>query len=162
MASEEMRVEELAQRIAANGASYLPRYQRALERARQILASGEPGTIQTQGSPLYLWELGEPAHPPNAMPRLFTAAVDGGATGEGAVLQFMARLARDEVEFRRHLALRVGPHVANNAEIRTGAADLAPFNTVFVSPELKVVLEQVDAGALPTFSYFARFYAHYR
>jgi hypothetical protein len=33
---------------------------------------------------------------------------------------------------------------------------------VFVSPALKVVLEQADAGGLPTFSYFARFDAHYR
>jgi hypothetical protein len=162
MDMEDARVEELARKIAANGASYLARYQGALERAREILASGEPGTIQPQGSPLYPWELGELAHPPNSVPRLFTAAVDGGATGQGAVIQFMARLARDEVEFRRHLALRVGPHVANNAEIRTGAANLAPFNTVFVSPALKVVFEHADDGGLPTFSYFARFDAHYR
>ena len=157
-----MRVEKLAHRIAANGASYLPRYERALARAREMLASGASSTIRSLGSPLYPWEVGEPAHPPDAVLRLFSAAVDGGATGQGAVIQFMASLARGEVEFRRRLALQVGPHVANNAEIRTGSADLAPFSTVFVSPALKMAFEQADGGGLPTFSYFARFHAHYR
>ena len=161
MDMEDARVEELARKIAANGASYLPRYQRALERARDILTKRELDKIETRGSPLYPWELGEPVHPPDAMPRLFTASVDRGATGEGVTLQFVAKLARDEIEFRRLLAIRVGPHVANNANVRAGAVDLAPFSRTFVTPALNAAFVEADGGGMPTFSYFAQIYAHY-
>lgn len=161
METEDARVEELARKIAGNGASYLPRYQRALERAREILAKRELDKIETPGSPLYPWELGEPIHPPDAMPRLFTASVDLGATGEGVALQFVAGLAQDEIEFRRNLAIRVGPHVANAAEIRTGTVDLAPFSAMFVTPATKAAFAEADGGGMPTFSYFAQILVHY-
>lgn len=156
MDMEDARVEELARKIAANGASYLPRYQRALERAREILAKRELDKIDTWGSPLYPWELGEPVHPPDAARRLFTASALSGATGEGMTIQFMAGLAHGDVEFRRRLALQVGPHIANGAEIRTGAVNLAPFSRVFVSSALKAAFAKADSGGMPTFSYFAQ------
>jgi hypothetical protein len=159
--NEEVRVEELARKIAANGASYLKHHQRALERARVILARSEQDKIETLGSPLYPWELGGPSHLAQARRRIFTASADLTSTGLGMTVRFMAGLAHGEVEFRRRFAGWVGPHVANGAVIRIGTENLAPFNQTFVSPALKAVLDDADRGGPAAFSYLAEFGANY-
>jgi hypothetical protein len=161
MEMEEERVEELARKIAANGATYLPLYQAALERAREILATGEIDKIETWGSPLYWWEYGEPDHPPDVASQLFTASVESTATGGGMSVDFAAGLARGEVEFRRSLALKLGPHKANGAMLKIGSAELAPFSAMFVSPTLQATLKTAEDGGMPAFGYFAHFSASY-
>jgi hypothetical protein len=161
MKTENAHVEDLARRIAANGASYLTRYQRALDRARGILARSELDKIEMLGSPLYPWEHGEPTHPPAARQRIVTASVEHGATGEGMTVQFMAGLAHGEVEFRRHMANWVGPHIANGAEIRTGTVHRAPHSEIFVSPTLQAILEEADRGGMAVLSYQAEIHLNY-
>lgn len=161
MDMDDPRVGELARKLAANGTSYLPLHQAALERAWEILASSELDGIELPGAPLYPWEHGEAGHPPDAARRIFTASVESGATGEGVRLHFAAGLACSEVEFRRNVALQVGPHRANGAVIRAGSVELAPFSAAFVSPKLKAILEEAGGGGMPAFSYSAQLAAHY-
>jgi hypothetical protein len=154
MKTEEAQIEELARRLAANGAGHLDRHQRALERARGILLRSELDMLTTPGSPLYEWEHG-PLPVGNAR-RIYTAATEDGATGEGMTVSFMATLAGSEVECRRRLAAWLGPHLAHGADIEALADRLPRYGGMFVAPGLNAMLEDADRRGFSNFSHFAQ------
>ena len=149
MTEQEMATpsEALATHFAQKGEGAVAELQATVERAREMLASGE---VQPYGEgenpfevPPFDWEVSEPKS--DAPRRIYLGSVSDLATGQGHTVHFAAGLARDVDEFRRQLAAHIGHTLANGATVNAGLGDF-PFSKTFISPSLRQTLEQFDQG----------------
>jgi DNA-binding GntR family transcriptional regulator len=140
--------ETLATHFAHKGEDAVAELQATVERAREMLASGE---VQPYGEgenafevPLYDWEVSEPKS--DAPRRIYLGSVSDLATGQGHSVHFAAGLARDGDEFRRQLAAHIGHVLSNGAKVNRGLDDVS-FSKTFISPSLRQSLEKFDQGS---------------
>ena len=153
--------EVLAAHFAHKGEESVAELQATVERAREMLASGE---VQAYGEgenpfevPPYDWEVSEPKS--DAPRRVYLGSVSDLATGQGHTVHFAAGLARDEDEFRRQLAAHIGHVLANGAKVNRGLEEV-PFSKTFISPSVRQSLEKFDKGkdAPARFFYLGRWH----
>lgn len=153
-----------ARYLAEKGQAWVAHHQAIVDRAREMLASGEvvstPDGIEFHRPPPYWWELTE--RDLSAPERVWLGTVDDFATGEGLRVYFVARFARSEEEFRRGLALELGRQLANRAEVREGVGP-HPASTIFLSPAMRKSLDAFDRGEERpgALSFIARYHANY-
>ena len=140
--------ETLATHFAHKGEDAVAELQATVERAREMLASGEVQPYVEEKNPFeqppYDWEASEPKS--DATRRIYLGSVSDLATGQGHTVQFAAGLARDEDEFRRQLAAHTGHVLANGAKVNRGLEEV-PFSKTFISPSLRQSLEKFDQGS---------------
>lgn len=137
--------EVLASHFARKGENAVAELQATVERACEMLASGEVQPYSEGENPFdvppYDWEASEPQS--DAPRRIYLGTVSDLATGQGHTIHFAAGLARDEDEFRRQLAAHIGHALANGAKVKLGIGDFQ-FSKTFVSPYLRRTLEKFD------------------
>ena len=150
-----MPSEALAAHFAHKGEESVAELQATVERAREMLASGE---VQPYGEgenpfevPPYDWEVSEPKS--DAPRRIYLGSVSDLATGQGHTVHFAAGLSSDEDEFRRQLAGHIGHVLANGAKVNRGLEE-ALFSKTFISPSLRQTLEKFDQGRDAPAGYF--------
>ncbi len=162
--SEEQKAkpsQALATHFAHKGAEAVAELQATVERAREMLESGEVQPYGEGENPFeispYDWEFSEPKR--DAPRRIFLGSVSDLATGQGHTVHFAAGLARDEDEFRRQLAAHIGHTLANGAKVNRGLGEV-PFSKTFISSSLRQVLEKFDRGrdAPAGFFYLSRWH----
>jgi len=149
--SEEQKAkpsQALATHFAHKGAEAVAELQATVERAREMLESGEvqpygEGENPFEVSP-YEWEISKPKS--DALRRIYLGTVSDLSTGGGHTVNFAAGLARDEDDFRRKLAAHLGHTWANGAKVNRGLGEL-PFSKTFISPSLRKTLKKCDQGA---------------
>ncbi len=153
-----------ARYFAEQGAEKIEQVQAIVDRAREMLASGEVAPPidgeDPHWPPPYPWESTEP--PADLPRRVWLAAVMDFATGEGMTHHFAATLASDEDEVRRSLSREIGPHLAHGAKIGAGIGEF-PSGSMFLSPNLRAKLESFDRGEdrPAAMSYLACYRANY-
>jgi hypothetical protein len=156
--------EAVARHLAEKGGAAVEQWQAVVDRAREMLASGEvepPSVGIDPHRPLpYPWETTERRL--DAPKRVWLGSVDDYASGEGLSAYFAAGLAHGEDELRRSLSLEFGRELAHRAEVREGPGAL-PFSMFFVTPVLRKSLEAFDRGEgrPATMSFVARYRANY-
>lgn len=136
----------LAEHLARKGPDELDKLQVTLDLARQLLASEVEQYAEGENPFVlapYAWEVSEPQS--DAPRRIFLGTVSELATGTGHTVHFAAGLARDEDEFRRHLATHIGHTLANGATVMAGLGDF-PLSKTFISPSLRRTLQKFDEG----------------
>ena len=153
--------EALATHFARKGEAAMAELQATVERAREMLASGEVQPYEEGEDPFdvppYDWEVSEPKS--DAPRRIYLGSVSDLATGQGHTVQFAAGLARDGDEFRRQLAAHIGHVLANGAKVNRGLEEVS-FSKTFISPSVRQTLEKFDQGkdAPAGFFYLSRWY----
>lgn len=153
--------EVLAAHFARKGEESVAELQATVERAREMLASGEVHPYGQGESPFevppYDWEVSEPKS--DAPRRIYLGSVSELANGQGHTVHFAAGLARDEDEFRRQLAAHIGHVLANGAKVNRGLEEI-PFSKTFLSPSVRQTLEKFEQGkdAPAGFLYLSRWY----
>ncbi|MDP4574419.1 hypothetical protein Q9K02_04610 [Qipengyuania sp. G39] len=153
--------EVLAAHFARKGEESVAELQATVERAREMLASGEVQPYAEGENPFEVppfdWEVSEPKT--DAPRRIYLGSVSDLATGQGHTVHFAAGLARDEDEFRRQLAAHMGHALANGAKVNRGLEEVS-FSKTFISPSLRQTLEKFDEGgdALAGFFYLSRWH----
>ncbi|WP_343342958.1 hypothetical protein WJT74_06565 [Sphingomicrobium sp. XHP0239] len=139
--------EFLANHLARKGPDEVKKVQASVDRARELLASGEVQLYREGENPFelapYPWEVSEV--PANAPRRIFLGTVSDLATGQGHTVYFAAALAWNEDEFRRKMAAHIGHALANGAKVNPGVEDFH-FSKTFISPSLRQTLEKFDEG----------------
>ena len=147
--------EFFAKHLARKGPDEVEKVQASVDLARQMLASGE---VQPYGEgenpfelPAYPWEVSEPRS--DAPRRVYFGTVSDLATGQGHTVYFAAGLARNEDEFRRQMASRVGHTFANGAKVNVGVGEFQ-FSRTFISPPLLQTLKKFDEGRDPPPGFF--------
>ena len=139
--------EFLANHLARKGPDEIEKVQASVDRARELLASGEVQLYGEGENPFelapYPWEVSEV--PANAPRRIFLGTVSDLATGQGHTVYFAAALAWNEDEFRRKMAAHIGHALANGAKVNPGVGDFH-FSKTFISPSLQQTLEKFDQG----------------
>ena len=147
--------EALATHFARKGEESVAELQATVERAREMLASGEVQPYAEEENafevPPFDWEVSEPMT--DAPRRIYLGSVSDLATGQGHTVHFAAGLARDEGEFRRQLAAHIGHVLANGAKVNRGLAEV-PFSKTFISLSLRQSLEKLDQGRDAPAGYF--------
>ncbi len=153
-----------ARYFAEQGVGKIEQVQAIVNRAREMLASGEVAPPadgeDPHRPPPYPWELTERLlDEPN---RVWLASVDDYATGEGLSVYFAAGFAADEDEFRRSISREVGRELAHLAKVRLGVGELASAS-MFLSPDLRATLEAFDhGGERPgAMSFIAKYHVNY-
>ena len=153
--------EALATHFARKGEEAVAELQVTVDRAREMLASGEvPPYAEGENLfqvPPYDWEVSEPKS--DARRRIYLGSVSDLATGQGHTVQFAAGLVRDEDEFRRQLAAHIGHVLANGAKVNRGLGEVS-FSKTFISPSLRQTLDKFDQGkdAPASFFYLTRWH----
>jgi hypothetical protein len=156
--------EAIARHLAGKGEAAVEQWQAVVDRAREMLASGEVRPpvdgIDPHRPPPYPWETTERRL--DTPRRVWLGYVNDYATGEGSSVYFGAGFARDEDEFRRRLSLELGRELANLAKVGEGA-DSLPFASVYLSPSFRSRLDAFDRGEdrPAAMSFLARFRANY-
>jgi hypothetical protein len=147
--------------LAARGEDTVARVAAVVERARRLLEAGDIQPTSDEREQ-YAWEADE-LFPLGTPMRVFLAAVEDFATGEGLTISFFAGRARSANAFRRSIASEVGVHLANHAVIAERSNAEVPFGTMFLSDALRAKLEQIERGEDQpgTFTFFARWHANY-
>lgn len=155
------RSEALAAHFARKGEESVEELQATVERAREMLASGEVQPYAEGENPFEVppfdWEVSEPKS--DARRRIYLGSVSDIATGQGHTVHFAAGLARHEDEFRRQLAAHIGHVLANGAKVNRGLEEVS-FSKTFISPSLRQTLEKFDQGKDDPagFFYLSRWY----
>lgn len=153
--------EALATHFARKGEDAVAELQASIERAREMLATGE---VQPYGEgenllelPPFDWEVSEPQS--GAPRRIYLGSVSDPATGQGHTVHFAAGLAGDEDDFRRQLAAHIGHVLANGAKVKQGLGDIS-FSKTFISRSLRQSLKKFDQGrdAPAGFFYLSRWH----
>ena len=155
--------EAAARHFAEKGIAGIEQVQAIVDRAREMLATGEvappPDGEDPHWPQPYRWEVtGVRSDMPR---RVWTNSVEDFATGEGLTVHFAAALAQSEAEFKQRLSLELGG-LARQAEIGIGLEGI-PQAALFVSPHLRAMLERFDSGGVrpATMTLFARYDANY-
>ncbi|WP_126174492.1 hypothetical protein [Altericroceibacterium xinjiangense] len=160
---KEQPSEAAARYLADKGIARIELMQATVDRARELLESGEisePVEGTEPNSAIYKWEKTERS--PDAPRRVWIATVEDFATGEGVSIHCVAGFAGDADEFRRQIAPELGRHLANGAQVREGAAGFG-WDTMFLTPHLRTLLAAWDRGddRPAVMRYFAVFRANY-
>lgn len=150
--------------LAQKGEDAINDLQAHVDRARELLASGEvvPDLVDLPPvAPPYDWEFSEPRL--ELPPRIWLASVEDYATGEGMTVHFAAVRARDADEVRRRLAHQVSRGLADIARVEAGIEATVPFASLFLPPALRTKLEAIEQGEdrPAAISYFASYHANY-
>ena len=139
--------EALATHFARKGEESVAELQATVERAREMLASGEVQPYAEGENPFEVppfdWEVSEPKG--DDPRRIYLGSISDLATGQGHTVHFAAGLARDEDEFRRKLAAQIGHVLANGAKVKRGLEG-GPFSKTFISASFRQTLEKFDHG----------------
>jgi hypothetical protein len=143
------QADRVARHLAASGAAEIARIRDIVARAQHMVdESGfltDPEVQRLTPPPRFPWERVE-LFPVGAELAVYQAMAETDATGEGIDLHYMAGLARSEDELRRRFAASVGPTLADTAMIVRGAAMGLPHSDLFVSPQLRALLDQAEQG----------------
>lgn len=155
--------EAIARHLAGKGEAAVEQWQAVVDRAREMLASGEVRPldgIDPHRLPPYPWETS--GRRLDAPERVWLGSVEDYASGEGISVYFAAGLAHDEDEFRRSLSIEFGRELAHRAEVREDP-DALPLSTFFLSPVLRTNVRAFDRGEgrPATMSFIARYRANY-
>ena len=156
--------EAAARHLAEKGVAGIEQVQAIVERAHEMLATGEVAPPPFDEDPLrpppYPWEVntartGEPR-------RVWMGIVEDFGTGEGLTVHFAAALAHGDAEFRRRLSLEIGRQRAHRAEVGVGVEGL-PQAAFFLSPRFRAMLQRFESGQdrPATMSLFGRYHANY-
>lgn len=104
-----------------------------ITRARELLEAGEIVPPSNEESPFipqsYPWQLGERRL--DLPKQSWLGTVEDFATGQGYSIYFAAGFAHDEDEFRRSIALELGPVLAHRTKVKA-AVDRATFRDMLV------------------------------
>ena len=164
MSDENKAFERQARYVARNGTSSVEHLEEVIARARELLETGEVVPPPNEENPFipqaYPWQLSE--RPPDLPKRVWLGTVEDFASGQGHSVYFAAGFAHDEDEFRRSIALELGPLLANGAQVGAGL-DSVPFKNMFLTQKLEAMLAGFDNGKdrPAVMTYLAKFYANY-
>ena len=154
--------EAVARHLVQLGEEAIRQMMATVERAQELLASGTvpPFPEGTEPLPPYPWETSEPQL--EEAKRVWFAAVNDFATGEGLTVYFAAALAHDEDEFRRCISSELGRELANKADVRVGVHG-SSLASRFIPPTFVSTLEALDRGEErpATISFLVRYRANY-
>lgn len=157
-------LERQARHVAKLGMTSVENLEAVIARARELLEAGEIVPPPNEENPYlpqpYAWQLTEPQL--DLPRRVWLATVEDFATGQGHSVYLAAGFAHDEDEFRRSLALELGPHLAHGAQAGAGV-DGVPFKDMFLPAKLEAMLTGFDNGKErpAVMAYLARYYADY-
>lgn len=157
-------LERQARHVAKLGMTSVKNLEVVIARARELLEAGEIVPPPNEENPYlpqpYAWQLTEPQL--DLPRRVWLASVEDFATGQGHSVYFAAGLAHDEDEFRRSVAIELGPHLAHGAQVGAGV-DGVPFKDMFLPAKLEAMLTGFDNGKErpAVMAYLARYYANY-
>ena len=164
MSDENKAFERQARYVARNGMSSVEHLEEVIARARELLEAGEVVTPPIEENPFipqaYPWQLSE--RRPDLPKRVWLGTVEDFKTGQGHSVYFAAGVAHDEDEFRRSIALELGPHLAHAAKAGVGV-DRAPLKDMFLPNKLEAMLTGFDNGKdrPAVMTYLAKFYSNY-
>lgn len=152
-----------ARNLASQGLEKIEAFQSVVDRARRIL--DEEGLDALRLTPRkvvepYEWEKTD-VHP-DADRVALMAAVEDEATGQGLTAYFFVAPCRDDDELRRHLARKIGRHLANAARV-TPFSKTLPSARFFLSAKLTKELEGIaDGNEGPgALSFLAQYHMNY-
>lgn len=147
--------------LARRGEAKLDELQALVDRARELLTSGEVEPDLAYLEPLappHEWELSTP--PSGTRNTIWLASVEDFATGSGHSAHVLACLARDEDEVRRLMSASFGRILANGATIGAGLYSDVPHVRAMLPHWMYMELDRVTSGA-STMPAILRFQASY-
>lgn len=131
--------------LAGRGEKVIDDYQRWVDQARAMLASG---TLKKEDVTAFMWEL-EESPVSNQPQRIWAAYVDSYATGAGLTITLYVALARSEAAMRQMLSSLLSRDEAEAAIIARGLdplEELVPGASALVSDSLKKRLLGLENG----------------
>lgn len=157
-------LERQARHIAKHGMGSVEHLETAIARARELLEAGEIEPSSDEESPFipqsYPWELSERRL--DLPKQSWLGTVEDFVTGQGHSIYFAAGFAHDEDEFRRCIALELGPVLAHRTKVKA-AVDPATFRDMFLPENVETALTDFDKGKErpAVMMYIAKYYANY-
>jgi len=151
--------------LARKGLAAITDLQAQVDRARELLASGEVEPDLEGAPPVappYEWEL--TTAPLGAPKRIWLASVENFATGMGHSAHGFACLAHDKDEVRRLMALSLGRFLANGATIGEGREAKVPIAQALIPEMVPRNLEEIagSSGEGPAvITFLASYHANY-
>ena len=136
----------IARHLAERGPEAIDKMAAIVSRARTLLADRAAMAVpDTLASPTYIWESDE-GDDDTAEPQIYFGSVEDNAAGFGLAVWVFAGLARSEAGFRRTLAARIGPALADAAAVATGADAAVPFENLILSRAIQRLIAGHESG----------------